>query len=180
MYEPRHIIIIDEISLITDKKTIKTLERCMALGRACGYHFIICSQRLDATSVITPVMRNLIDTNIVFRLDSNSSKITICTDEASALSIQGRGIMKPGDTKVEFQSFYIAQYQIDEVVKLNSKVIKPIENTKQETRVVGINRRHKVSIVKVKCKEINENTKIKVNNNKIDNNTDVPDWVKNI
>lgn len=176
IYEPRHITIIDEISLI-DKKSIKILEKCMALGRACGYHFIICSQRLDATSVITPVMRNLIDTNIVFKLDTNTSKLTIGTDEASVLSIQGRGIMKIGDIKVEFQSYYITQEQINEVVKLNSNIKKKCKEKNviatENTKVISINKKHKLQVSTVKCNE--EEPKV---NTEIDSNTEIPDWVK--
>ena len=176
IYEARHIVIIDEISLITDKKTIKILEKCLALGRACGYHFIICSQRLDATSTITPIMRNLIDTNIVFKLDSNTSKLTIGTDEALNLNIQGRGIIKTGDIKVEFQSYFITQEQINEVISLNSQLKKPTENTidkvhTENTKIIGVNKKHKLEVSTVKYKKEEP---------KINNTDDIPDWIKNL
>lgn len=168
IYEPRHVVIIDEISLI-DKKAIKVLEKCMALGRACGFHFIICSQRLDSVNTITPVMKNLIDNIITFKLDSNTSKLTIGTDEATQLSIPGRGIMRIEGQTVKFQAYYVRQEVIDKVIIQNVKTKKEIPTI--NTKVININKNYKLKEVNIK-----PNTSATCNRNK----EEIPSWVKNI
>lgn len=132
IYEPRTIVIIDEISLCNRKKDIPILEKIMAISRAVGVHFILATQRLDSNTVLSPIIRNLLDNVITFKLDMNTSKLTIGTDEASELNNIGRGIFKLSDRNILFQSYYITQDTIDNIVSVN-------KNTEYKTPNDNIN-----------------------------------------
>lgn len=144
IYDERSIIIIDEVSLCNRKHDIPILEKCLAISRACGIYFIISSQRFSSNDVISPVIRNLIDNIITFKLDSNTSKLTLGTDEASKLDSVGRGFIKFSDKTILFQSFYINQKQIDEVVskkqviKYNSKNINNNDTTRLKSDNINL------------------------------------------
>ncbi|MBQ8192536.1 MAG: DUF87 domain-containing protein, partial [Bacilli bacterium] len=120
-YDKRTIVILEEISLCNRKIDIPILERMMSISRACGYHFILTSQRIDSNTVLSPIIRNLLDNVITFKLDTNTSKLILNNDSASLIDIVGRGIYKAQDKDMMFQSYHIKQDTIDTVINNNLK-----------------------------------------------------------
>lgn len=153
IYDKRTVVIIDEISLCNRKHDIPILEKCMAISRACGIHFILATQRASANDVLSPIIRNLLDTVITFKLDINTSKLTLGTEEASLLDKVGRGIFKLSDRNIEFQSYFISKDTIDTVIKDNIKVI----NTSSNCKVAIENTEYKTPNDNINVTDVNKN-----------------------
>lgn len=134
VYDTRTVVIIDEVSLCNRKKDIPLLEKCMAISRACGVHFILALQRADSI-VLSPIIRNLLDNIVTFKLDLNTSNLVLSNDNASLLDTVGKGIFKLSDKSIEFQSYHVTDNVIDTVVKANTSTV----NINPKAKDININ-----------------------------------------
>lgn len=117
---PRLLLIIDELSELApaheSSKTIKKekeafhnlLDRITRMGRGCGVHNVLCTQRPDVQSIPGYIKANLPAT-IAFKTRSQiDSQVLLGNDSSYLLSpIPGRGIYNYGHDYIEFQTVYV-------------------------------------------------------------------------
>lgn len=116
------IIVIDELAdLMLNKATRKSVEnsivRLAQLGRACGIHLILATQR-PSTDVITGLIKANIPSRVSFRTASSVDSRVIGLKGAETLTGKGDGLYQGiGDPEpLRFQAFYIDDATLSEFV----------------------------------------------------------------
>jgi len=96
---PRYIIVIEEFSqLMDDKATSKTFEtsvkKLAEMGRACGIHLMIATQRPEA-NILTPTIRDNIPVRILLKTASEAQSRIIASrsDFTQGIDLLGKGDM---------------------------------------------------------------------------------------
>ena len=125
---PKTVIIIDELAdlMIQNKKEIEPLlVRIAQLGRACGIHLIVATQR-PSREVLTGLIKVNIPSKICFKVPSSiNSRVALDTSGAEKLLGNGDGLFlnSNGDSIVRFQSPFISTEEIEKTIKyINSQL----------------------------------------------------------
>ena len=125
---PKTIIVIDELAdlMIRNKKEVEPLlVRIAQLGRACGIHLILATQR-PSREVITGLIKVNIPARICFKVPSAiNSRVTLDTSGAEKLLGNGDGLFQnsDGSSLVRFQSAFITTEEIERTINyINSEV----------------------------------------------------------
>lgn len=118
---PYLVVIIDEISLLMfddDKKIVeKQFAKIASLGRACGIHLIIATQRPEK-NIVTPLIKANIDTRIAFHVASHvDSMIILDKTGAEKLKQGGDMILRDRDGYQRILSCYISNDEINENIE---------------------------------------------------------------
>lgn len=123
----RAIIIIDELAdlMIRNKKEIEPLlVRIAQLGRACGIHLIIATQR-PSHEVVTGLIKVNIPAKICFKVPSAvNSRVVLDRAGAEKLTGYGDGLFlnSDGSEIIRFQGAYISSEEIDNCINyINNK-----------------------------------------------------------
>lgn len=118
---PHEFIIIDELAdlmLVSRYEVESYLVRIAQIGRACGYHLILATQR-PTVNVITGLIKANITTRIALQVASVRDSITIL-DHKGAETLLGKGdaiIKLPYQVEeIRFQSAYISDEEITKLV----------------------------------------------------------------
>lgn len=120
------ILVVEEIvNLLQDnnkKKAMKLLKRLISISRSSGLYVILTTQRPSADVIDTIVKAN-ISNRIVFHVESEKDSV-IALDElgAESLDVAGRGILKVGSKRVNFQGFYIEDKEVRKLIKPYLKI----------------------------------------------------------
>ena len=122
VYDKTSILIVEEIS-IASKKDIKILQKILAIARAVNFYVIITTQR-PSCDIISPVLKSLISNIICFKT-SNKATSVICIEQEGAEELEciGRGYFKNDYQLVKFQSFYISDEVLNEIIENNTNII---------------------------------------------------------
>ncbi|MCJ8277386.1 MAG: hypothetical protein HRT44_11345 [Bdellovibrionales bacterium] len=130
-YNPldRHFIIVDEAAelfLASDKNELENVQKARAslsrvarLGRACGMHLVIATQRPDVKAVDPQIKSNLTGV-LCFLVPNLATSMTVLSNgRAMHLPSEtpGRAIWKPGGTMTEVQTPLIPEEDINEALK---------------------------------------------------------------
>ena len=115
-------IIIDELAdlMLTSKKQVEQyIVRIAQLGRACGVHLIVATQR-PSVNVVTGLIKANIPTKVCLTVASPTDSMTILS-HGGGEKLTGRGdaILKRGDSTQEtrFQAYYTPETDIEAVNK---------------------------------------------------------------
>lgn len=117
----RAIVIIDELAdlMIRNKKEVEPLLiRIAQLGRACGIHLILATQR-PSHEVVTGLIKVNIPTKICFNVPSAvNSRVVLDKSGAEKLLGSGDGLLFDHNKGlIRFKSAFISNEEIDAVVK---------------------------------------------------------------
>lgn len=121
------IIVIDELAdmMIQNKKEVEPLLiRIAQLGRACGIHLILGTQR-PSREVVTGLLKVNIPARICFKVpQSVNSRVVLDQSGAEKLLGQGDGLFQDsnGNDLIRFQSAYISTEEVDNIINyINSQ-----------------------------------------------------------
>ncbi len=117
---PRLVVIIDELAdlmLVAAKEVEESICRLAQMGRACGIHLVIATQRPSA-NVITGLMKANIPSRIAFAVASQlESRIILDSSGAEKLVGKGDMLFAPlGKTKKRVQGCLITEEEVGAVV----------------------------------------------------------------
>lgn len=139
------VLFIEEVVILLEdksKKAMKLLKQLIAISRASGCYVFITTQR-PSTDIIDNVVKANINNRIVFKVeDERNSIIALDSPEAKDLRGKGHGILKVGSNKVEFQSYFITDNQVNKYIKhliIKNKPIGAPQNTKKLEKDITIN-----------------------------------------
>lgn len=124
--EVYHVIIIDELAdlILTAPKSIeKYICRIAQLGRACGIHLVVATQRPSA-DIITGLIRANFPSRCAFMV-ATSTDSRIILDSTGAEKLRGAGsyIMKlNGKPATEYQAPFISTKQLTDYAEEQSKI----------------------------------------------------------
>jgi len=123
---PRLVLIVDELAFVMLDKTIKdrntiesNLARIAQLGRACGIHMVLCTQRPER-SVVTGLIHACCPGKVAYACASvDQSKIIIGNGEAAFKeeSPEGRAILAHSRFRYPFQTAWIPDSQRHKIVE---------------------------------------------------------------
>lgn len=122
------IVVIEEFTILMDysKEIFDVLTKSLAISRSSGIYYCFSSQRFDHKIIDSRIKAN-IDNRICFHTaDAINSKLILDENGAEKLDVKGRAILSRGGEKVEFQSFYITDEDVQKVVNANLKRNKTI------------------------------------------------------
>ena len=122
------IVVIEEFTILMDysKEIFDVLTKSLAISRSSGIYYCFSSQRFDHKIIDSRIKAN-IDNRICFHTaDAINSKLILDDSGAENLDVKGRAILSRGGEKVEFQSFYITDEDVQKVVNANLKRNKTI------------------------------------------------------
>ena len=118
---PFLVIIVDELAELMGvaKKDVEgKIQRITQLGRACGIHMVVATQR-PSVDVVTGVIKNNMPTRIAFSLSSYVDSKTIL-DEAGAEKLLGQGDMlfsgQDSNQKIRLQGAFVSDEEIKAVL----------------------------------------------------------------
>lgn len=117
----RAIIIIDELAelMMRNKKEVEPLLiRLAQMGRACGIHLILATQR-PSREVVTGLLKVNIPTKICFKVPSSvNSRVVLDTSGAEKLTGDGDGLLLNSDGKdpIRFQGSFVSTSEIDNLI----------------------------------------------------------------
>lgn len=132
------LLVIEEISLM-DKATMKLLRNIMAISRAVNIFVLFTCQRVS-NECIDNVVKSLVANRIVLRVEDKKNSIIALDEEgAELLNGNGHGIVKCNGYKTEFQSYFIKDEVLFEILNKNTK--HKIENIKvnEEAKETSLN-----------------------------------------
>jgi S-DNA-T family DNA segregation ATPase FtsK/SpoIIIE len=112
---------IDEFAQLDAKKDhdlFSMIQRLMALARATGIFFVICTQR-PSIDILPGTIRANIDIRCCFHTtDESNSKIILDQAGAEKLTIKGRGLLRyNGGDLEEFQAMLLEEDEIEKLIK---------------------------------------------------------------
>ena len=122
------VVVIEEFTILMDysKEIFDVLTKSLAISRATGIYYIFTSQRFDSKIIDSRVKAN-IDNRICFHTaDAINSKLILDEDGAEKLDTKGRAILNRAGEKIEFQSFYITDEDVQRVINANLRQDKAI------------------------------------------------------
>lgn len=128
---PRLVIIIDELSdlmLVAPKDVEESILRISQLGRACGIHLIVATQR-PSVDVITGTIKANLPTKIAFAVGSyTDSKVILDTGGAETLLGRGDMIFAPdGSAKpIRVQGSLVTDTEVENVMNFFAGSDQPI------------------------------------------------------
>ena len=138
------IVIIEEFTILMDysKEIFDVLTKSLAISRATGIYYIFTSQRFDSKIIDSRIKAN-VDNRICFHTaDSINSKLILDDSGAEKLDTKGRAILNRAGEKVEFQSFYITDKDVQKVVNANLKqnktILEPSNKNKANNKGKGL------------------------------------------
>lgn len=111
-------VVIDELAdiMLQNRKAVeKSIIRLAQLGRACGIHLILATQK-PSTDIITSLIKSNIPSRISFAVASAvDSRVIIDQKGAEVLHGNGDGLFKPigWNTPIRIQAPYISDENID-------------------------------------------------------------------
>ena len=117
---PYIVIVIDELAdlmMLAQKEVSKHIQRIAQLGRACGIHLVIATQR-PTVNVVTGTIKANLPTRVAFSLTSATDSQTIL-DEGGAEKLIGRGDMlfsPQGSPPERLQSAFATTEEVKAVV----------------------------------------------------------------
>jgi S-DNA-T family DNA segregation ATPase FtsK/SpoIIIE len=138
---PYVVCIIDEFAdlIITNKAVETPVVRLAQLGRACGIHIVLATQRPSA-QVVTGLIKANFPTRIAFRTASNMDSRVIL-DRAGAQKLSGKGDMlySSGTDFTRIQCSFIDMPEVEELVVANTTAsnVSQMKVSKKETKVAG-------------------------------------------
>ena len=125
----RAVIIIDELAdlMMRCKKEVEPLlVRLAQMGRACGIHLILATQR-PSREVVTGLLKVNIPTKICFKVPSAvNSRVVLDISGAEKLTGDGDGLLLNPDGKdpIRFQGAYVETSEIDNLIQyINSQYV---------------------------------------------------------
>ena len=114
------LLVIEEISLM-DKATMKLLRNIMAISRAVNLFVLFTCQRVS-NECIDNVVKSLVANRIVLRVEDKKNSIIALDEEgAELLKGNGHGMIKYNGYKTEFQSYFIKDEVLFDILKRNIK-----------------------------------------------------------
>ena len=122
------VVVIEEFTILMDysKEVFEVLTKSISISRATGITFILVAQRFDSTNC-DPKIKSNIDNRICYRVsDSVNSRVILDSDGAEKLNAKGRAILSRAGEKVEFQSFFITDDDVQKVINANLRQNKAI------------------------------------------------------
>ncbi len=149
---PRLVIIIDELSdlmLVAPKDVEESILRISQLGRACGIHLIVATQR-PSVDVITGTIKANLPTKIAFAVGSyTDSKVILDTGGAETLLGKGDMIFAPdGSAKpIRVQGSLVTDTEVENVMNFFAGSDQPIavqdeEMIKELNAIPGVGEAH--------------------------------------
>lgn len=118
---PQIVIIIDELAdlmLVAKNQVSESIQRIAQLGRACGIHLIVATQR-PSVNVITGVIKANIPARIAFAVSSSVDSRTII-DTGGAEKLVGKGDMlyspKGGVKPIRVQGTLVEDEDVDKII----------------------------------------------------------------
>jgi S-DNA-T family DNA segregation ATPase FtsK/SpoIIIE len=117
----RAIVVIDELAelMMRNKKEVEPLLiRLAQMGRACGIHLILATQR-PSREVVTGLLKVNIPTKICFKVPSAvNSRVVLDISGAEKLTGDGDGLLLNPDGKdpIRFQGSFVSTSEIDNLV----------------------------------------------------------------
>jgi S-DNA-T family DNA segregation ATPase FtsK/SpoIIIE len=118
---PYQIVVIDEFSelMLSSKREVEeSVVRIAQLGRACGVHIIIATQR-PTVDTVTGLIKANIQTRISFRVASKmDSRVILDSNGAESLLGRGDALIRLADSSelVRMQGAYTTPEEVDKVV----------------------------------------------------------------
>lgn len=131
------VVVIEEFTILMDysKDIFNVLIKSLAISRATGIYFIFTSQRFDSKIIDSRIKAN-IDNRICFHTtDAINSKLILDEAMAENLNVKGRAILSSAGNKVEFQSFFLNESDVQEVVNANLKPRRTIKETSSNKKI---------------------------------------------
>lgn len=131
------IVIIEEFTILMDysKEVFDVLTKSLAISRATGIYYIFTSQRFDSKIIDSRIKAN-IDNRICFHTaDGINSKLILDENGAEKLDVKGRAILSKAGEKLEFQSFYITDKNVQEIISANLRQNKPISEPLSKDKI---------------------------------------------
>lgn len=132
----RHFVIVDEAAemfLTSDKNNVENVQKARAalsriarLGRACGMHLVIATQRPDVKAVDPQIKSNLTGV-LCFLVPNLATSMTVLSNGRGMhlpSGVPGRAIWKPGGTMTEVQTPFIPEEDIHKALapfRINKK-----------------------------------------------------------
>jgi len=145
---PYIVVIVDELAMVMDdptvshkKELIHAMSKVASLGRACGVHLILCTQRPDAQT-LPGLVRACCPGRVAFACSSvDESKIVIGNGDAAFKSEVpvGRGILSYYRFRIPFQAVWISpdkRYELSGGIK--DGTINPLNPTRRMTHDVTV------------------------------------------
>ena len=118
---PQIVIIIDELAdlmIVAKNQVSESIQRIAQLGRACGIHMIVATQR-PSVNVITGVIKANIPARIAFAVSSSVDSRTIL-DTGGAEKLVGKGDMlyspKGGVKPIRVQGTLVSDEDVEKVI----------------------------------------------------------------
>ena len=118
---PQIVIIIDELAdlmIVAKNQVSESIQRIAQLGRACGIHMIVATQR-PSVNVITGVIKANIPARIAFAVSSSVDSRTIL-DSGGAEKLVGKGDMlyspKGGVKPIRVQGTLVSDEDVEKVI----------------------------------------------------------------
>lgn len=147
---PYIVIIVDELALVMDDPTIPSrdkkqivhaMSKVASLGRACGVHLILCTQRPDSNT-LPGLVRACCPGRVAFACSSvDESKIVIGNGDAAFRHEVpvGRGILSYYRFRIPFQAVWIGQDKRHELAGgIKAGTINPLNPTRRMNHDVTI------------------------------------------
>ncbi len=122
IYDKTSVLFVEEIALAS-KHDIKVLQKILAISRAVNFYVVLSTQR-PSCDIISPVLKSLISNFICYKTNSKANSVICIEQEGAELLEQvGRAYLKTDDSLVKFQTFYLTDDTLEEVLNNNSKHI---------------------------------------------------------
>lgn len=116
--KPYHVVVIDEFAdlIDQDKTVVNQVKRLGQKARACGIHLIIATQKPSHDVIPKPITDNL-PGRVAFQVaKSDASRVILGENGAEKLAGKGDGIMHTTQGKGRFQSAWLSDDDIEQIV----------------------------------------------------------------
>ena len=131
------IVVIEEFTILMDysKEIFDVLTKSLAISRCSGIYYCFSSQRFDSSIIDSRIKANIDNRICLHTVDAINSKLILDETGAEKLSQKGRAILNRAGEKVEFQSFYITDEDVQKVISANLKQNKAISEGLNEDKI---------------------------------------------